>query len=152
MTSPNGPKPAEILLVEDDEGDVLLTEEAFKSCRLPPHFSTVQDGDEAMAFLRREGRFSDAPRPALILLDLNLPRKDGRELLAELKRTPPFQAIPVIVLTTSDSAQDILKAYELHANAYLTKPLNLDRFMEVAQRVEEFWLETARLPASGLDS
>ena len=136
----------EILLVEDNAGDVLLTQEAFREGRLAHRLSVVEDGENAMHFLRQEGRHTDAPRPDLILLDLNLPKKDGRELLAEVKGDPVLRHIPVIVLTTSDAEQDVWRAYKLHANCYLTKPVQMDDFLNKIRSVEDFWLTVVRLP------
>ncbi len=139
-------EPFEILLVEDNPGDVFLTQEAFREGRLAYRLSVVEDGEEAMRFLRREGRHSKAPQPDLILLDLNLPKKDGRELLGEVKMDPELRQIPVIVLTTSKAEQDVAKAYKLHANCYLTKPIQMDDFLKTIRSVEEFWLSVVRLP------
>lgn len=136
----------EILLVEDNPGDVLLTREAFKDARIAHRLSIAEDGEQALSFLRRNGPYHDAPRPDLILLDLNLPKKDGRELLDEIKNDPALQAIPVIVLTTSDAEQDVWKAYKLHANCYLTKPIEVDDFLRKVRSVEDFWLTVVRLP------
>jgi len=137
----------EILLVEDNPGDVLLTQEAFREGRLAHRLSVIEDGEEAIRFLRREEQHVNAPQPDLILLDLNLPRKDGREVLAELKSDPELRHIPVIVLTTSDAEQDVWRAYNLHANCYLTKPVHMDEFLNKIRSVEEFWLTIVRLPA-----
>jgi two-component system, chemotaxis family, response regulator Rcp1 len=137
----------EILLVEDNPADARLTREVFEGGRLTTHLNVVSDGEEAMAFLRREGRYSDSPRPKLVLLDLNLPRKDGREVLQELKSDPALCRIPVIVLTTSAAESDILHSYDLQANCFITKPLDLDEFFEVVRAIEDFWLATARLPS-----
>jgi two-component system, chemotaxis family, response regulator Rcp1 len=137
----------EILLVEDNPADARLTREVFEGGRLATHINVVQDGDEALAFLRREGRYADSPRPKLVLLDLNLPRKDGREVLQELKSDPSLSRIPVIVLTTSAAEADILHAYDLQANCFITKPLDLDEFFDVVRAIEDFWLTTARLPS-----
>ena len=139
--------PIEILMVEDSPGDVRLTKEALKDAKVLNHISVVEDGVAAMAFLRREGAHAEAPRPDLILLDLNLPRKDGREVLAEIKADPALTQIPVVVLTTSQAEQDILKSYQLHANCYVTKPVDLDKFISVVKSVETFWLTVARLPS-----
>jgi two-component system, chemotaxis family, response regulator Rcp1 len=138
----------EILLVEDNPADARLTREVFESGRLTTHLNVVADGEEALAFLRREGPFADSPRPKLVLLDLNLPRKDGREVLQELKSDPSLNRIPVIVLTTSAAEADILHSYDLQANCFITKPLDLDEFFDVVRAIEDFWLTTARLPAS----
>jgi CheY-like chemotaxis protein len=146
--SPIGPA-VEILLVEDNIGDVRLTREAFKESKLLNALHHVEDGVEAMAFLRREGAYAAAPRPDLILLDLNLPRMDGREVLAAIKQDEDLRHIPVIILTTSNDEQDVLRAYHLHANCFITKPIALERFLEVARSIEEFWLTIVRLPPNG---
>lgn len=137
----------EILLVEDNPADARLTREVFEGGRLTTHLNVVADGDEALAFLRREGQYADSPRPKLVLLDLNLPRKDGREVLQELKGDPSLSRIPVIVLTTSAAEADILHSYDLQANCFITKPLDLDEFFDVVRAIEDFWLTTARLPS-----
>ncbi|MFQ5737001.1 MAG: response regulator [Thermodesulfobacteriota bacterium] len=142
----NEGSPIEILMVEDSPADVELTMEAFKDAKMINNIHVAEDGEEAMAFLRREGGYADAPRPDLILLDLNLPRKDGREVLGEVKQDPDLKRIPVVVLTTSDSERDILKAYDLHVNAYITKPVDLDQFIKVVDAVEDFWLSVVKLP------
>ena len=136
----------EILLVEDSPGDIRLTQEAFKEGKLVNRLHVVQDGEAAMAFLRREGAYAQVIRPDLILLDLNLPKKDGREVLAEIKADGSLRRIPVVVLTTSQAEQDILEAYELHANCYITKPVNFDQFLRVVRSVEDFWLTIVKLP------
>ena len=141
--------PVEILLVEDNLGDIRLTREAFKDCKLLNNLHHVEDGVEAMAFLRREGAYTAAPRPDLILLDLNLPRMDGRNVLTAIKQDEALKRIPVIILTTSDDEQDVLKAYHLHANCFITKPIALERFLEVVRSIEEFWLTIVRLPPNG---
>jgi chemotaxis family two-component system response regulator Rcp1 len=138
----------EVLLVEDNPGDVFLTQEAFREGQASLRLSVVGDGEEAMRYLRREGPFEEAPRPDLVLMDLNLPKKDGRELLAELKQDLDLRQIPVIILTTSESQQDIWRAYKLHANCYLTKPLEVDSFMRKIKSIEDFWLTVARLPSN----
>ena len=140
-------KPIEILLVEDNPGDVRLSIEVLRDAKVHNHLNTVSDGVEALAFLRHEGIYADAPHPDLILLDLNLPKKDGREVLAEIKADDKLKRIPVVVLTTSQSEEDILKAYELHANCYISKPVNLDQFIKVVQSIEAFWLTIVKLPA-----
>ncbi len=137
----------EILLVEDNPGDVRLTREALKDANMVNRLSVVKDGVEALAFLRNEGNYADAPRPDLMLLDLNLPRMDGREVLAELKNDPDLRRIPVVVLTTSEAEADVLKAYDLHANCYVTKPVDLDDFLSVARVIDNFWLTIVRLPS-----
>jgi two-component system, chemotaxis family, response regulator Rcp1 len=136
----------EILLVEDNPGDILLTVEALKEGKVYNNLSVAKDGVEAMAFLCREGRHADAPRPDLILLDLNLPKKGGREVLAELKQNSNLKRIPVIVLTTSQAEQDILKSYDLHANCYITKPVELDDFITIVRSIENFWFTIVQLP------
>jgi len=139
-------RPAEILLVEDNAGDVLLTTECFQQSSASARLHVVRDGVEALTFLRREPPYADAPRPSLVLLDLNLPKKDGREVLAELKADADLRQIPVIVLTTSTHDQDVASAYDLHANCYITKPLGLDEFAHVVRSIESFWLSLATLP------
>ena len=136
----------EVLLVEDDEGDVVMTREALAEGKVVNRLHVVGDGVEAIEFLRREGTYADAPRPDLILLDLNLPRRDGREVLAEVKGDPELRRIPVVVLTTSQAEEDILRSYDLHANAYVTKPVDFDRFVEVVRQVDEFFFTVVRLP------
>lgn len=144
----NVDKTVEILLVEDNPGDARLAQEAIRETHLRNHLSWVLDGVEAMSFLRKEGEHRLAPRPDLILLDLNLPRKDGRELLAEIKKDEQFKRIPVIVLTTSEAEEDISRAYRLKANCYITKPPQLDQLVRIARGIEEFWFKVARLPAA----
>lgn len=139
--------PIEILLVEDNQGDVLLTREAFKEAKVLNHLSVVSDGVEALAYLRREGSFSDSVRPDLILLDLNLPRKGGREVLAELKGDERLRGIPVVVLTTSQAEEDIAQAYRAQANCYISKPVDLDQFVRAVRSIESFWLTLAKLPS-----
>jgi len=140
------PAPIDILLVEDDPGDVLMTREAFEHHKIRNALHVVSDGVEALEFLNREGGFGEAPRPGLILLDLNLPRKDGRELLGEIKRDPRLRTIPVVVLTTSEAEEDILRSYELHANAYVTKPVDFEKFTEVVRKIDDFWVTVVQLP------
>jgi CheY-like chemotaxis protein len=139
-------RPVEILLVEDNEGDVGLIEEVFEEAKIKNKLHVAKNGEEAMLFLRGKGKFSGYPRPDIIILDLNLPNKDGREVLREIKEDENLHNIPVIVLTTSNSEKDILGAYGLHANAYITKPLDFDQFMKVVGSIENFWLEIVRLP------
>jgi chemotaxis family two-component system response regulator Rcp1 len=139
-------KPIEILLVEDNPGDVRLTIEGLKEAKVYNNLHVARDGIEALRFLYQEGPHSDAPRPDLILLDLNLPRKDGREVLAEIKADKSLKRIPVIVLTTSQDEEDIFKTYDLHANCYITKPLDFEQFMHVVQSVEDFWLSVVTFP------
>lgn len=139
-------KPIEILLVEDNPGDVRLTVEALKEGRVRNSLAVAKDGVEALAYLRRQGSHASANRPDLILLDLNLPRKDGREVLAEIKEDPVLRRIPVVVLTTSRAEEDILRTYDLHANCYITKPVDLDQFISVIRSIDDFWLTVVRLP------
>ena len=139
-------RPVQILLVEDNPGDADLTRETLQECKLLNHMSVVNNGVEAMAYLRREGKYVDAARPDLILLDLNLPKKDGREVLAEIKVDRLLRRIPVVVLTTSSAEKDILETYDLHANCYITKPVNLDQFSAVVRAIEEFWFTIVKLP------
>ena len=146
MSSQTIGKSIEILLVEDNPGDVRLTQEALKDAKVLNNLHVVEDGVEAMAFLRQEGKHADAPRPDVILLDLNLPKKDGREVLAEIKADPALMCIPVVVLTTSQAEEDILKSYNLHANCFVTKPVDLDQFIRVVQSIEQFWLTIVKLP------
>ena len=146
MNHPLREKPIEILLVEDSPSDAQLAIEALQSAKIANHLNHVEDGVEAMQFLRREGPYREAARPDLILLDLNLPRKDGREVLAEIKADPNLRRIPVVVLTTSQAEEDILRAYNLNANCYVTKPMGLDQFLKVVKCIEEFWLEIVKLP------
>jgi chemotaxis family two-component system response regulator Rcp1 len=138
--------PIEILLVEDSPGDVRLTREAFQDAKLHINFHVASDGAEAMAFLRREGKHANGPRPDLILLDLNLPKKDGREVLAEIKQNPDLKTIPVVVLTTSASEEDVLRSYMLHANCYITKPVDLEGFLKMVKSIDGFWLSVVKLP------
>jgi CheY-like chemotaxis protein len=140
------PVPIDILLVEDDPSDVLLTKKSLEHAKLYNTLSVVADGIEALAFLRREGSFANAPRPDLILLDLNMPRMDGRELLQNLKADNDFKRIPVVVLTTSDAEQDVLHSYDLHANCYITKPVSLEQFTRVVNAINDFWLAVVKLP------
>ena len=137
----------QILLVEDDPGDVLITREAFAENKVRNQLNVVSDGEAAMAFLRREEGFASAPRPDLILLDLNLPRKAGHEVLAEVKSDADLQRIPVVVLTTSDAEEDILRSYDLHANAYVTKPVDFERFLNVVRQIDDFFVTVVKLPA-----
>jgi two-component system, chemotaxis family, response regulator Rcp1 len=137
---------AKILLVEDNPGDVRLTLEALKEGKILNEISVAEDGVEAIAYLRRAGKYAQAPRPDIILLDLNLPKKDGREVLEEIKADANLRTIPVVVLTTSAAERDILRAYNLHANCYITKPVDLEQFMRVVQSIEDFWLTIVKLP------
>jgi len=138
--------PIEVLLVEDDAGDVLMTQEAFEEHKVRNKLSVVRDGEEALSYLRREGEYADAPRPDLILLDLNLPRVDGREVLQVIKNDEDLRRIPVVVLTTSQADEDILRSYSLHANAYVTKPVDFERFIAVVRQIDEFFVSVVKLP------
>ncbi len=140
----------EVLLVEDSPGDVRLTREAFEDAKVHINLHVASDGAEAMAFLSRQGSYTNAPRPDLILLDLNLPKKDGREVLEEIKESVTLKSIPVVILTTSASEADILRSYRLHANCYITKPVNLDGFLEVVKSIDSFWLSIVKLPRESL--
>ena len=147
MMHMEGPaRPIEVLLVEDNPGDVRLTQEALSEGKVSNNLSVVPDGVEAMLHLRREGEYKGVERPDLVLLDLNLPRKDGREVLGEMKADPELRTIPVVVLTTSEAEQDILQAYDLQVNCYITKPVDLDQFVGVVRAIEDFWLTVVKLP------
>ena len=146
MYSRTDAKPIEILLIEDNPGDVRLTKEVLMEGKVRNRLQVVADGVEAMAFLRRENNYAEAPRPDLILLDLNLPKKDGREVLQEIKEDGEFKCIPVVVLTTSEADEDILRSYDLAANCYITKPVDLDQFIRVIKTIETFWLTIVKLP------
>jgi two-component system, chemotaxis family, response regulator Rcp1 len=146
VSSRSGLAPIEVLLVEDSVGDVRLTREAFKDARVHINLHVAVDGDDAMAFLKRERQYGDAPRPDLILLDLNLPKKDGRAVLKEIKESPTLAIIPVVILTTSASEEDILRTYQLHANCYITKPVDLEGFLKVVKSIDTFWLSVVKLP------
>jgi len=137
--------PVEILIVEDNPGDVRLAREGLSECKIRNNLRAVDDGVKAMAFLRRQGEYARMPRPDLILLDLNLPKKDGRQVLREIKEDESFRLIPVVVLTTSKAEEDIVKSYSLHANCYVTKPLGLQQFVEVVQSIENFWFTIVKL-------
>ncbi|NJL39022.1 MAG: response regulator [Leptolyngbyaceae cyanobacterium SM1_4_3] len=139
-------RPIEILLVEDNPGDVRLTREVLRDGKVHNHLNVVQDGTEALAFLYRQGHYVTAPRPDLILLDLNLPKKDGREVLVTIKKDDSLRRIPVVILTTSQAEEDILRAYSLHGNCYITKPVDLDQFIRIVKSIEEFWLTIVKLP------
>ena len=146
MTEPQPGRQIEVLLVEDDPGDVLMTKEAFEDYKLKNQLHVVNDGAEAMAFLRQQGEHVAAPRPDLVLLDLNLPRMDGREVLQAIKSDPGLASIPVVVLTTSEAEEDVLRSYSLHANAYVTKPVDFERFIQVVRQIDEFFVTVVRLP------
>lgn len=139
-------KEIEILLVEDNPGDVRLTKEALKECKMHNNLAVVGDGTEAIAFLRQEGKYADSPRPDLILLDLNLPKTDGREVLKTIKTDDELRRIPVVILTTSKAEEDVIRTYDLHANCYITKPVDLDQFIRVVKSIESFWLTIVKLP------
>lgn len=148
MTEPYSipPEDVHVLLVEDDAGDVLMTQEAFEHHKIRNPLHVVSDGEEAMRFLRKEGEHADAPRPTLILLDLNLPMLNGREVLAQVKADEDLRSIPVVVLTTSAAEEDILRSYNLHANAYVTKPVDFSRFMDVIRQIDDFFVSVVKLP------
>jgi len=146
MSSHSNGSLVEILLVEDNPGDVRLTKEAMKEGKMRDNLSVARDGVEAMAFLRQEGQYADAPRPDVVLLDLNLPKKDGRAVLAEIKADPDLKRIPVVILTSSKADEDVLNSYDLHANCYVTKPGDLEQFIEVVKSVEGFWVQIVKLP------
>jgi two-component system, chemotaxis family, response regulator Rcp1 len=149
MQTSKNVRPVQILLVEDNPGDVGLTIEALKEAKVLNKLTVVKDGIEALSLLRRQGQHAHAARPDLILLDLNLPKKDGREVLAEIKADDNLKRIPVIILTTSENEQDVVKSYNLYANCYITKPLDLDRFIKVVKSIEDFWLGIVVLPKNG---
>ena len=149
MKQQDNSKVVDILLVEDNEGDARLAKEAMRDSKIRNTLHHVTDGEEAMAFLRKEGKYAKAPRPDLILLDLNLPKKDGRQVLAEIKDDDELKRIPVVILTVSSAEEDILKSYNLHANCYITKPIDLSQFMKVVRSVEDFWLTIVKLPNGG---
>ena len=143
------PQPIEILLVEDSPGDARLTRECLKDAKIRNNLHLVEDGEDALEFLNRRGVWSAAPRPDLILLDLNLPRMDGKEVLARIKADERFKRIPVVILTVSKAEEDVLRTYDLHANCYIVKPIDLDQFFKVVHSIEEFWLTVVRLPQNG---
>jgi CheY-like chemotaxis protein len=146
VTQFEGERQIEVLLVEDDPGDVMMTREAFQDYKLHNELHVVSDGAEAMAFLRQEGEYAGRPRPDLVLLDLNLPRMDGRQVLEAIKSDPELASIPVVVLTTSENEDDVLRSYSLHANAYVTKPVDFQRFIEVVRQIDDFFVTVVRLP------
>jgi CheY-like chemotaxis protein len=146
MSTPQIMEPIDVLLVEDDPGDTLMIREAFEDNKVQNTLACVTDGVEAMQYLRREGRFADAPRPDLVLLDLNLPKMDGRDVLKQIKGDGELATIPVVVLTTSQAEEDVLRSYRLHANAYVTKPVDFDRFIEVVRQIDEFFVTVVKLP------
>jgi two-component system, chemotaxis family, response regulator Rcp1 len=144
------PLPIQILMIEDNEGDVVLTKEAFKEAKVANNISVVRDGVEAMEFLHRQGKYASAPRPDLILLDLNLPRRDGRQVIADIRSDPELQLIPVVILTSSNAERDVVRMYELHANCYIVKPVDFQNLMEVVKSIEIFWLTVVKLPPNGM--
>jgi CheY-like chemotaxis protein len=146
MKNNNNIKPIEILLVEDNDGDILLTKRALQKSKLSNNLHVVKDGTEALAFLRNKGKYKNAVRPDLILLDLNLPMKNGQEVLSDIKKDDKLKRIPVVVLTTSSRDEDIRKSYDLHANCYITKPLNMDQFISVVNSIDDFWFSIVKLP------
>lgn len=149
MSNDHRIRPIEILLVEDNPGDVDLAREGLANGKLHNNLHVVNDGEEAMEFLYRHGAFAEAPRPDLVLLDLNLPKKDGREVLAEIKTDPNLKRIPVVILTTSRAEEDVLRSYNLHANCYITKPIDLEQFIKVVKSIEDFWMSIVVLPPNG---
>lgn len=151
MNAVSDGRPIEILLVEDSSTDVMLAEEALEHAKMRNNLHVVKDGVEAMAFLRREREYENVPRPDLVLLDLNMPRKDGREVLAEVKADEHLKSIPIVVLTTSQAQEDVLKAYGLHANCYISKPVDFEQFTNVVQAIDQFWFTVVTLPTSGID-
>ncbi len=146
MTSERFSRPIQILMVEDNPDDIELTMEALKDAKVGNILNVVKDGEEALAYLRGEGRFQGSSRPDLILLDLNMPKKDGREVLKEIKSHPSLKRIPVVILTTSQAEEDILNTYDLHANCYITKPVDFSQFLKVVRSIEDFWLTVVKLP------
>jgi CheY-like chemotaxis protein len=146
MTIDESPRPIEILLVEDDEADVVLTTEALEASKVLNNMHVARNGEEALRFLRRQDEYGGSPRPDIVLLDLNLPRLDGREVLAQIKADPELRRIPIVVLTTSEAEEDVVRSYDLHANAYVTKPVDFDRFLQVVQSIDEFFVTVVRLP------
>ncbi|MCU1364621.1 MAG: response regulator, partial [Ilumatobacteraceae bacterium] len=147
MSEPSPALPIEILLVEDDPGDVLMTQEAFHDYKIANRLSVVTNGEDAIAYLRKQGRFADAPTPDLVLLDLNLPRRDGREVLLDIKGDPDLRRIPVVILTTSEAEEDVIAAYDLHANAYVRKPVDFDQFVAAVRAIDDFFITVVRLPS-----
>ncbi|MDD5712673.1 MAG: response regulator [Smithellaceae bacterium] len=142
-------KTVDILLVEDNPGDIRLTQEALKDAKIKNNLFVVMDGVEAIQFLKKQGKYRDMPRPDLVLLDLNLPKKDGREVLSEIKEDPALKTIPIVILTISKAEEDVIRAYNLHANCYISKPVNLDRFIDVVRAIDDFWLTIVKLPPKG---
>jgi CheY-like chemotaxis protein len=140
-------QPIEILLVEDDPGDVLMTQEAFTDYKIANRLSVVSNGEDAIAYLRKQGRFAGVATPDLVLLDLNLPRRDGREVLLDIKQDPDLRRIPVVILTTSEAEEDVIAAYNLHANAYVRKPVDFDQFVAAVRAIDDFFITVVRLPS-----
>jgi chemotaxis family two-component system response regulator Rcp1 len=149
MVNKNTGRPVEILLVEDNEGDARLTKEAFKENKINYRLSVARDGEDALKFLKQEAQYANSPRPDLILLDLNLPKKNGREVLEEIKKDVNLRRIPVVILTVSQSEEDIMNSYDLYANCYISKPVDLNQFMEIVRFVKNFWLKIVKLPPDG---
>ncbi len=147
MTDPTWAEPIDVLLVEDDPGDVLMTQEAFKDYKIANRLTVVTNGEDAIAYLRKQGRFAGVRTPDLVLLDLNLPRRDGREVLREVKGDPSLRRVPVVVLTTSDAEEDVLASYDLHANAYVRKPVDFDQFVAAVRAIDDFFITVVRLPS-----
>ncbi len=146
MSDPFPSQPIEVLLVEDDPGDVLMTQEAFADYKIANRLTVVTNGEDAIAYLRKQGRFADAATPDLVLLDLNLPRRDGREVLRDIKGDPDLRRIPVVVLTTSEAEEDVLASYDLHANAYVRKPVDFEQFVAAVRAIDDFFITVVRLP------
>ena len=147
MSEHTSPKPIEILLVEDDPGDVLMTQEAFSDYKIANRLTVVTNGEDAIAYLRKQGRFADVATPDLVLLDLNLPRRDGREVLFDIKSDPQLRRIPIVILTTSEAEEDVIAAYDLHANAYVRKPVDFEQFVAAVRAIDDFFITVVRLPA-----
>lgn len=142
----SSPRPIEVLLVEDDPGDVLMTREAFADYKIANHLTVVTNGEDAIAYMRKEGEYADAATPDLVLLDLNLPRRNGREVLEEIKGDPELRRVPVVILTTSEADEDVAAAYDLHANAYVRKPVDFDQFVHAVRAIDDFFITVVRLP------
>ncbi len=147
MPEPDRSRPIEVLLVEDDPGDVLMTQEAFADYKIANRLSVVTNGEDAIAYMRKRGRFADVPTPDLVLLDLNLPRRNGREVLREIKEDPDLRRVPVVVLTTSEAEEDVLASYLLHANAYVRKPVDFEQFVAAVRAIDDFFITVVRLPS-----